>query len=177
MISDQTAAPTPTTPPIPLFPGTVLIDRRESAPFPFLSLSHDVRTQSAYLLTGDYSIAEFQDRVAIERKSLVDLWDTVLYSQSRQRFARELDRMQAMPSATVAVIVEGAWEQLLSGLPDRATSGGAVTRYVGRLRQACPQVTWHFCDGRRAAEVLTFKLLLAFIQSISSPALIPVSDP
>lgn len=101
----------------------VAIDTREQAPWDFRGLKADadqgrrpllVRVQMLGLPTGDYSLIGHHDRVAIERKSLQDLYGTI--GQGRERFERELERLQSIadqPGGHAAVIVEASWEQAL----------------------------------------------------------------
>ena len=49
----------------------ILIDSREQAPFTFPD--YDVDPEPATLPAGDYSLAGFQDRTAIERNSLMHM--------------------------------------------------------------------------------------------------------
>jgi len=67
----------------------ILIDTREQAPFTFQG--YDVDPEPATLPVGDYSLPGFEDRVAIERKSLEDLISCLMGS-NRDRFERELYR-------------------------------------------------------------------------------------
>ena len=58
----------------------VVVDSRESAPYRFENLPNEgrklvVRSVTRGLKTGDYSIAGFEHRVAVERKSLPDLFN------------------------------------------------------------------------------------------------------
>jgi ERCC4-type nuclease len=79
---------------------TVVIDTREQTPFTFIG--YPVVTKNAALKTGDYSLAGFEERICIERKSLGDLASCMTIG--RDRFERELERMRTMECA--AVIVE-----------------------------------------------------------------------
>lgn len=62
----------------------LIIDSREQAPYDFAT--YDVDTEPGTLHTGDYSLAGFEDRVAIERKSLDDL--IACLCVGRERFER-----------------------------------------------------------------------------------------
>jgi DNA excision repair protein ERCC-4 len=64
-----------------------LIDSREQAPFTFTG--YYVDSETATLPVGDYSLPGFEDRAAIERKSLNDLI-SCLMSSNRERFEKEL---------------------------------------------------------------------------------------
>lgn len=86
---------------------TVIIDTREQAPLKF---SCAVHVQVATLETGDYSVAGFTDRVAIERKSLADLVQCV--GPDRERF---LDCCRRMRNYELrAVVVEASLADVLA---------------------------------------------------------------
>lgn len=97
-------------------PFTVVIDGNEKAPYsfdniPFLAKDRGpvhIPTVRKHLKTGDYSIEGMEEMVAVERKSLVDLFGTL--GGNRDRFERELARLQAMEFA--AVIVEADWRDI-----------------------------------------------------------------
>lgn len=82
----------------------IAIDTREQSPFEFPGIP----TQIGTLPTGDYSIVRMTSRIAIERKSLPDLYSTV--GQGRDRFERELERLCEMEYA--AVVIESTWEDI-----------------------------------------------------------------
>jgi ERCC4-type nuclease len=87
----------------------VLVDRREQRP---LNLPN---AEPATLTTGDYSIRtpdrDYRDRIAVERKSLEDLYGC--FGQSRERFSRELQRLAAYPYP--AIVVEATWSDVING--------------------------------------------------------------
>jgi DNA excision repair protein ERCC-4 len=88
---------------------TILIDTREQLP---LSLPN---AELATLPTGDYSIRvgdqDYRDRIAVERKSLEDLFGC--FGQSRDRFERELERLGALRFP--AIVVEATLADVLHG--------------------------------------------------------------
>ncbi len=93
----------------------VVVDTREQAPFTFMGLPVDVSVTT--LEAGDYSLAGFERRVAVERKELQDLVGCL--SGERARFERELARLRGYDAA--AVVIEAPVLALRSG------------RYLGRL--------------------------------------------
>lgn len=108
--------------PDPAFPVTVLIDTREQLPFSFDAITADaehgggtwhVRTEARGIPSGDYSLDGFADRIAVERKSVADLFGTV--GKGRGRFVRELERLAAFEFA--AVVVEGDWREVTGTWP------------------------------------------------------------
>ena len=104
-----------------------ICDAREKRP---LDLS-PLRVVRGTLTTSDYSIVGLENHVAIERKSLPDLIGCI--GAERERFERELKRMQAYPVR--AVVVEATWAELLAGgwrskvTPQAAT--GSVLAWIG----------------------------------------------
>jgi ERCC4-type nuclease len=85
----------------------VLVDSREKTPWRF---SDAATVERVTLPTGDYSIAGFTDRVAIERKSLPDL--VMCVGPERERF---LDEMRRLRSYDVrAVVVEASVDDVLA---------------------------------------------------------------
>ena len=79
---------------------TILTDTREQRPYTFRQYS-DVKTESATLRTGDYSIAGFQDKITIERKSLTDLFGSC--GSGRKRFEAEFKRMAGYDVAGLVI--------------------------------------------------------------------------
>src|SRR5579862_2289911 len=100
-----------------VFPVAVVVDNREQLPFAFASIRTDARDGRRPLIvqsvrgtlqSGDYSLAGFESRVAIERKSAADLFNTL--GQGRRRFQNELQRLSAYDFA--AVVIEADWDEI-----------------------------------------------------------------
>jgi ERCC4-type nuclease len=149
-------------------PYVILIDTREKTPFLFQGLrtdAHDgarplaVRTVTRGLPTGDYSVEGYDGQVAVERKSLADFYGTI--GQGRERFLRELDRLNAMEYALV--VVEANWQEILTEQP-RFTKlpPKVVFRSVLAWQQQFPRVHWWAVGARRLAEVVTLRALERF---------------
>jgi ERCC4-type nuclease len=89
----------------------VLIDTREQTPLPLERFDNwFAGIKTATLGTGDYSIEGMEHLVCLERKSLVDLVGTLMHN--RERFFRQLERMQAFPYR--AILVEASYEDVKS---------------------------------------------------------------
>lgn len=88
----------------------ILVDSREQAPFAFQG--YDAAPEPATLPVGDYSLPGFEDRVAIERKSLDDLI-SCLMNENRERFERELAKGRAYD--LFAVVVEASLADVSRG--------------------------------------------------------------
>ena len=153
-------------------PFTVLIDGREKAPYRFTGIDSDARdgrrkiivpTQWAHLKTGDYTVDGLQDIVAVERKSLADLFGTLGWN--RNRFRAEHERMAKMQRAIV--VIEASWFEIInmppsferaglmrqSNLPPKTVFRTALSWHV---RYGVP---WIVAEDRRFAEIYTFRFL------------------
>jgi DNA excision repair protein ERCC-4 len=85
----------------------ILCDTREQTPLRF---SPEVKVEVVTLPTGDYSLAGFTDRVAIERKSLPDLVACV--GPERERFLDCCRRLRDYELR--AVVIEAAVDDVLA---------------------------------------------------------------
>lgn len=150
------------------FAGTILIDSREQQPYAFVGLRADQRqgggplvieTRTAYLETGDYSLEGYTDRVAVERKSLNDLFGTI--GQARDRFERELARLNEMDVALV--VFEADWLTVFQEPPKFSKlEPKIVFRSVLAWVQRYPRVHWFPAPDRAFAEATTFRFLERF---------------
>lgn len=157
-------------------PFTVLIDSQEKQPFTFRGLSCDKDQRYRPLIVpivwrslgptlGDYSIDGYEGRCHVERKSMVDAHGTILgWGEHRDRFERELRQLSEIDCA--AVVVECTIGQLVSEAPSHgkksnAENGKILFRQVLAWQQDY-RVPWVFCDGRRLAEIATFRILERF---------------
>lgn len=133
-------------------PLHIVADSREQAPFRFNG--YPVEVAVATLEAGDYSLAGFMRRVAVERKSLQDLVGCL--GADRARFERELARLRAFDAA--AVVVEAPVYALRSGrYLGRLDAGAAWQSIIAfSMRYRVPIL---FCQDRADAEQVTFDLL------------------
>jgi len=99
----------------------ILIDSREQLPLRF---SDDVDVEIVGLPTGDYSLRGHTDRVAIERKSLPDLWACA--GAERDRFEAELARLRAYQVR--AVVIEATIDAVLCTIPRGRVQPATVVR-------------------------------------------------
>ena len=90
-------------------PIRIVVDTREKEPYSFPL--DGVQTIRRKLVAGDYSLDGFEERVAVERKSLADFVSTVIHARSR--FTRELTRLQEFEAA--CVVVEAGMDDILAG--------------------------------------------------------------
>lgn len=154
----------------PEFPATVLVDTREQHPYSFDAIPADVergggtwkvKVDRLALPSGDYSLDGYATAVAVERKSLADLYGTVV--QGRERFIRELDRLNEMTFA--AVVVEAEWSTVLNEPPARTqVAPKTIYRSVLAWQQRFPRVHWLMMPSRDIAEVTVFRILERFLK-------------
>ena len=145
-------------------PYTVIFDTREQAPYSFVKPLRgrnarelfSIRTERGTIASGDYSLAGFQDRMAIERKSLADWYGTV--GRGRARFVRELDRLACLEWS--AVVIEAEWSEILTAPPVRSRlHPRSVLGSVIAWQVRYPRVHWCFLPGRDAAEGYVGRIL------------------
>jgi hypothetical protein len=160
-------------------PFVVLIDSAEQAPFTFEHIHADANHGHRNLVVkirwqclgrhphqlGDYSVDGFVGRVHVERKSVNDCQGTILgFGGSRERFEQELANLAAIEASLV--VVEGSLATVLSTTNDRRTrEHRVIAKQLHRSILALMQdyhVPWLFCDGRRMAEISTFRFLERF---------------
>lgn len=155
-------------------PFVVVVDTREQMPFDFVGIAADakqghapiaVRTVVGTLKSGDYSIQGFEDRIAVERKSLADLFSTL--TSGRARFEREMERLAEMDFA--AVVVEASWGDIARG-PEHATkvSPRSIAASIIAFQQRFPSVHWVMAGSRTYAAVLTYRTLERFHRDVES---------
>lgn len=150
-------------------PFVVAIDNRERAPYAFHGLTADarqkyrpleIRTEVKYLPTGDYSIRGLEAEVAIERKSLADLYGTLGSEERRERFRSEVERLAEM--RVKAIVIEASWPAILQPRPEIQSRLNPKTIYRTAVRWTARYgVPWWTADDRQLAEITTFRLLQA----------------
>ena len=145
-------------------PFTVLIDRREKAPYPFTGIRSDaaqgrrllvIPSNRTYLKTGDYTVAGMEEKITVERKSLEDLFSTL--GQHRERFEREHERMAEMRRA--AVVIEASWWEILQLPPGYSKLNPKVVFRTSLSWFVRYGVPWFAVGDRRLSEVFTFRFL------------------
>jgi ERCC4-type nuclease len=77
----------------------IIIDSRESTPLKF---PPHVKTESAGLISADYSVKGLEHLIGIERKTLSDLCGSL--TSGRERFFRELTRLRGYQFKRLLVI-------------------------------------------------------------------------
>lgn len=154
-------------------PFTVLIDEQEKLPFTFQGLLGYSADQSRPIIVrtkrkslgpshGDYSLEGLEGECHIERKSMQDAIGTLLgWNDRRRRFENTLEFLASC--WTSAVVVECTFGQLLLNVDSHGKKSkqenqrsllGTVLAYQNDY-----SVAWHFCDTRKLAETVTFRLM------------------
>lgn len=130
----------------------ILIDTREQQPLKFWA--GDI-VKRATLPTGDYSIDGLAHVIAIERKSISDLFGTV--GAGRERFEREIVRASKL--WYFGIVIEGTLDQVLRGAPHSQMNPRSVvpSLHCWELRYPCVHV--HYAGSRTNAAALVRKLL------------------
>jgi len=150
-------------------PFKIIIDGREKAPYTFTGILADANKQKrplsvpwhwGYLKTGDYSIAGMEAVVAVERKSLADIFSTL--GQHRDRFQAEHERLARMKFAVV--IIEADWPTILRHPPAMSKLNPKTVYRTAMSWQQRYGVPWLTMSSRRLAEVTTFRILEKFYQ-------------
>lgn len=159
-------------PTLDVCPFTVAVDQREKHPYTFEDVppARDnggrrlvVKTAPIMLPSGDYSVYGWVQEVAIERKSLEDLYATL--GQHRDRFKREMERLRDDYQYAI-VVVEASPEEVLHPShyrPDWRSQLNPLsvwaTYHTWPIRYG---VEWILAGSRRMAEVITFHRLERF---------------
>lgn len=159
-------------------PYIISVDTREQAPFTFESITDFatgarvlITTERATVPSGDYSIrfhsapivVDWHDRVAVERKSMSDLFNSYL-GDDREREERKLARLNELQFA--AMVVEGTTADLLSyrcrhmpAASDQGKRAEMLRNAVFKLTQSFPRVHWFFEPTIERAEEATWRVL------------------
>lgn len=138
----------------------ILTDTREQLPYPFDRWPVDIK--EAGLSTGDYSLLGFEDKAAIERKSLNDLI-SCLKGKNRDRFEKELSRARSYE--LFIVVIEADLFQIASKNYHSVMNPDAVLQSITafHIRYGIPFL---FCGDRSGAEYMTYSLLQKYLYEI-----------
>jgi ERCC4-type nuclease len=139
----------------------IVIDSREREPYSFAC-----QAIRAKLDAGDYSVAGFERRVAVERKILADFVHTVIHDVIR--FSAELEKLAGMDAASIVVeadldaVLRNRHSDVLRSVAPQAVLGSAL--HIA-LRWGVP-VYW--CGSRQAACAFTDAYLRMFVRTLAS---------
>lgn len=152
-----------------VMPFTIVIDTREQCPYSFSGIRADAKDHRlpievplrfAALDTGDYSIEGYEMEVAIERKTLVDLYSTIGHGIGR--FRREHERLANY--GCKCVIIEASQEAALRNPPSHSRLNPKCISRIADAWFVDYGVPWFYFVDRRLAELKTFNLLRRFWQ-------------
>jgi ERCC4-type nuclease len=134
------------------FNPVIVTDSREQLPYSFAGTRAGSVIKA--LPAGDYSLEGFENKVAIERKSLEDFISTVVHD--RGRFEVELQKLAGYKHAWV--VVEGSLEDVLSGnYRSKITPQSLLGITTALMVDYIPIL---FAGNRACARALTEALLL-----------------
>ena len=139
----------------------ILVDTREQAPFSFKGF--EAHPEAATLPCGDYSLPGFEDRAAIERKSLEDLI-SCLMGDNRIRFEKELAR--ARPYEVFMVVVEAPLSDVSRGNYRSAMKAHSALQSIIAF-QVRYRVPFVWAGNRAGAEYMTYHFLAKYLREIS----------
>ena len=127
----------------------VVVDRREQRPWPLPNAVWGT------LAAGDYSIQTFETRVAVERKSHIDLLGSV--GKGRVRFEKEMKRLSSYRFA--AIVIEASMSDIMNCTPVYSRMNPVAT--LATLADWSCQYGVHvvFACNRRLAAAYARKLL------------------
>jgi len=138
----------------------ILVDSREQLPFTFSR--YEVTPEVVGLPCGDYSLPGFEDRIAIERKSLDDLVGCLM-GGNRARFERELARGQHYD--VFMVVVEASFADVSQGRYRSEMKVQAVLQSIIAF-QVRYRVAFVWAGSKGAAEYITYSLLQKYLREI-----------
>lgn len=138
----------------------IIRDSREQLPYSFDRWP--VSVQVSGIPTGDYSINGFEDKIAVERKSLNDLV-SCLMGKNRDRFEKELTRARSYQ--VFAVVIEANLFQIMGKQYHSVMNPDAVMQSITAfyIRYGVPFL---FAGDRSGGEYVTFSLLQKYVQEI-----------
>jgi DNA excision repair protein ERCC-4 len=145
-------------------PFTILVDGREKAPYRFTGLHSDsstgrreliVTTEWAHLKSGDYTIRGLESTIAVERKSLDDIFSTL--GQNRERFEEEHRRLAEFRRAVV--VIEASWWTITNLPPERSKLNPKTVFRTALSWHVRYGVPWIATEDRRLGEIYTYRFL------------------
>nr|BDD45324.1 hypothetical protein 2 [Elusimicrobiota bacterium] len=127
---------------------TIAVDSREQRPYKYDN------AVCKYLKSGDYSIVGYEDKIAVERKTVQELFTCV--GRDRKRFEREIIRLQNYDYA--AIVIEG---NLLDLVKPSAFSKVSPKVVFNTLISWSIKYGIHlfFAGSRKYARAVTYRIL------------------
>jgi len=144
---------------------TLIIDSMEQKPYSFKPFRKWFAViEPRRLPVGDYSIGGLEDRIAVERKSLPDLFSCCSPYASREAFVRACERMSKLDFA--ALVIEGSITKMLRASEFSSMHPNAVFGTIQALAVRWGIQPW-FAPTRALAEQITACLLYKAYQLIT----------
>ena len=144
---------------------TLIIDSMEQKPYSFRPFRKwFAAIERRKLPAGDYSIGGLEDRVAVERKSLPDLFNCCSPYGSREAFVRACERLSKLGFA--ALVIEGSITKVLQSPEFSSMHPNAVFGTIQALAVRWDIQPW-FAPTRALAEEITACLLHKAYQLIT----------
>jgi DNA excision repair protein ERCC-4 len=138
----------------------ILVDSREQRPYTFGRFN--ATTEIAVLPVGDYSLPGFENRIAVERKSLEDLIGC-LKGDNRARFERELSKGAVLEIFTV--VVECPLTDVFQGRYRSEMRAHAALQSLFSF-QVRYRISFIWAGNREGAEYVTYSLLQKYLREI-----------
>jgi DNA excision repair protein ERCC-4 len=137
---------------------TIITDSREQYP-----LSFSVPTVTAKLDTGDYSLAGYENEIAIERKEVNDLV-ACLKNGNRARFERELERGRELDY--FAVVIESSLKRIAEHeyVSDMAPKSVIQSLLAFSVRYRLPVF---FSENRKYSARIIESLLIKYVKEVA----------
>ncbi len=138
----------------------IIVDTREQCPYKFEAEQYAAATvETAGLATGDYSLRGFENQIALERKSLDDLAQTL--TAGRDRFSRECQRGRGL--AYFALVIESSLEDIKNHRYKSKMTPQALLQSLAAFSVRYGlHVIW--AGSRQGGEYLTFSILQKFLR-------------
>lgn len=136
----------------------IVVDTREKDPLRFEGWP-DVVCSVGTLPTGDYSLLGLSDRVAIERKTLIDVVNCFSGTE-KGRFERELSRARGLDY--FAVVIEGSYAEMEARRYRSKLTPSQANKILLDL-QVRYRSSFVWAGNRRAAEFITYWLLRSYL--------------
>lgn len=130
----------------------IIVDSREQKPFHF----EEHTILDSKLEYGDYSLHP-NNKLAVERKSLNDLYGTL--SAGRARFEREIEKAKKLEGYIVVVVESTLNNMMYQKQKFSKASGDFIAHNMRQFLRKYDNLQFVFCDGREEAKNKTLHIL------------------
>lgn len=144
-------------------PLAIIVDKREQLPWRFID--HNVQIIYDILTVGDYSLFGYKTSVAVERKSLNDLYSSLNSKEKHEDFMRKMERMASYECK--ALVIESTYERVMH--PYNVHSKMNPSSVISTLAKsaAIHNIPVIFACGRRNAQDFVFRMFRYYKESKS----------